>query len=183
MTDKKKLSLDFKNPNNWPSKIILYTVAMTKDISYQNLMNQETFTLTEENNNVFITGPIKKFDDCCGLLHDWLKKQAEEHLTPWMDKLSKQYQMPYQKLSFRGQKSLWGSCSANQDISLNYKLLFLPARLVRYVLIHELCHTKVMGHSKDFWIEVDRYEPDYRRLRKELKHTDQYLPSWVSKFL
>ena len=41
--------------------------------------------------------------------------------------------------------------------------------VIDYVLIHELCHTKVKNHSKNFWKEVEKYCPNYKELRKKLK--------------
>ena len=46
------------------------------------------------------------------------------------------------------------SCSTRGTISLNYKLLFLPRPLVRYVLLHELCHTRQSNHAVAFWALV-----------------------------
>jgi YgjP-like, metallopeptidase domain len=54
-------------------------------------------------------------------------------------------------LLVKSQRTRWASCSAKKNLSLNTKLLFLSPDLVRYVLIHELCHTVYMDHSKEFW--------------------------------
>ena len=41
--------------------------------------------------------------------------------------------------------------------------------LIDYVLIHELCHTKIKNHSNLFWSEVEKYCPDWKLKRKRLK--------------
>ena len=37
------------------------------------------------------------------------------------------------------------------------------------VIIHELAHLREMNHSARFWAIVERYCPNYRQLREELK--------------
>ena len=73
------------------------------------------------------------------------------------------------KVGFRDFKSRWGSCDASGKILLNWRLTMLPERLAEYVVIHELSHLRFMDHSAAFWKEVERFCPDYRSRRKELK--------------
>ncbi len=176
-------AIDYRQQESWPKKIVLYALALSWDVECRGDSESTEAALHEEGSTVILSGPIHHFKESAPLWHSWLQKQAQQYIAPWIQKLSRDIEMPYEKLSFRGQKTRWGSCSANKDISLNYKLLFLPARLVRYVLIHELCHTQVLDHSRQFWEKVLHHEPDYRRLRVELKRADQYLPEWVLKFL
>ena len=48
------------------------------------------------------------------------------------------------------------------------RLLFVPDRIVDYVVIHELAHRRFMNHSKAFWKEVEKYMPDYKEQKKLL---------------
>ena len=73
------------------------------------------------------------------------------------------------KFSFRKAKSRWGSCSYKNSISLNSRLLMLPQRLSDYVIVHELAHIVHKNHSKDFWALVEKFYPEYKEARKELK--------------
>ena len=109
----------------------------------------------------------------------WLKRKAEVHITPLIQDLSKLTQLSYRKVTFRGQKTRWGSCSPNGTISLNYCLLFLPHEYVRYVLLHELCHLQEMNHSSAFWSLVKQYQPNYKRLDKKINDYWVNLPDWL----
>jgi predicted metal-dependent hydrolase len=63
----------------------------------------------------------------------------------------------------------WGSCSPKGVIMLNTALLFLPASLIRYVIIHELAHRKQANHSAAYWREVESMMPNYEKPYKELQ--------------
>lgn len=73
------------------------------------------------------------------------------------------------KISLRDQRSRWGSCSSDGNISLSNRLLFLPERLLEYVVLHELCHLREMNHSARFWSLVEKFMLDYQERRRELK--------------
>ncbi|PHQ79840.1 MAG: hypothetical protein COB66_06025 [Coxiella sp. (in: Bacteria)] len=114
-------------------------------------------------------GRIKDFRCCEVVFHAWLKKQAEEHLIPMLDRKSKKTKLVYRHVAIRHQSTRWASCSELGDIKLNMEMLFLPAELTRYLLIHELCHLKVFDHSKRFWKLVEKFDPNYERKRRRLR--------------
>lgn len=63
----------------------------------------------------------------------------------------------------------WGSYSSTGELKLNYKVVILPQNLVDYVIVHELCHIRHMNHKPQFWREVERFYPDYKKARNEMK--------------
>lgn len=73
------------------------------------------------------------------------------------------------KVRIRDIKYAWGSCSANKNITISYKLIRYSRQAIRYVILHELCHIKYMNHSKDFWNLVATYMPNYKEVKKEYK--------------
>jgi len=113
------------------------------------------------------------------LLRYWLKIYAKEYLPDLLKKTAADMRIDYRAVSVRLQKSRWGSCSMRGNISLNAKLLLLPPEVVRYVLVHELAHLKHMNHSAAFWHYVEKFEPDYREKRSELRRLSMGLPVWV----
>ena len=115
------------------------------------------------------------------LLQTWLKRQAVEILNPLVAKLSEETGLLYSGLTVRNQKTRWGSCSSRQRININRNLLFLSPDLVRYLIIHELCHTKHMNHSNKFWSLVGQFEPRYRELDRALNKAHNYIPLWALK--
>ena len=79
------------------------------------------------------------------------------------------YNLKYNRVSIKNQKTCWGSCSGKNNLNFNYKIIFLPQPLMDYVIIHELCHLKEMNHSRAFWGHVAKTVPDHKEKRRHLR--------------
>jgi predicted metal-dependent hydrolase len=108
-----------------------------------------------------------------------LKQRAVDRLAPRFRALAGQQGLDHGRLTWRNQKSRWGSCSVNGDISLNVRLMFLPPELVDYVFVHELAHLEHPDHSRRFWNAVEAMLPGAQRRRRELRQVDGLLPEWI----
>ncbi len=97
------------------------------------------------------------------------REEAVSRLNARLKGLAAKIGFKYNKVSFRDQKTLWGSCSPSGGISLNVKLARLPVELIDYVILHELVHTRIRNHGRSFWVVLDRLLGDARRLDKRLK--------------
>jgi predicted metal-dependent hydrolase len=113
------------------------------------------------------------------LLKRWLVRKAEQQLVPWLERTSDEVGLPFAGATIRCQKSRWGSCSAQRGINLNVNLLFLPPQMVRYLFIHELCHTRHLNHSSRYWSLVESKEPAYRELDAALRKANHLIPLWA----
>lgn len=112
------------------------------------------------------------------LLRGWVRNKAINVLSPRLEALARQFGFTYQRISVRSQKSRWGSCSTRGTISLNDQLIFLPPETVDYLLIHELCHTRHMNHSRAFWRLVAQCCPDFRAQETILGQGKERVPLW-----
>ena len=72
------------------------------------------------------------------------------------------------KISIRNQKTRWGSCSANHNISLNMRIAQLPPELMDYIILHELVHTRIRNHSVQFWEELGKLIRHPKQIDREL---------------
>ena len=114
-------------------------------------------------------------------LQEWVQYRAEKSLLPWIESIANQRGLKLKKVRIKNQATRWGSCSANGNINLNRNLLFMPHHIVDYVLHHELNHINHLNHSEKFWDSLSKILPDYKNLKRELKHLEiSAVPSWAS---
>ena len=100
-----------------------------------------------------------------------LRKNAKLVLPPRLHALSERYGLPFRQVRINSSSGRWGSCSIRKDINLSYHLLLLPGRLIDYVLLHELAHTRVMSHGAEFWALLDSLtDGRAEALRRELRN-------------
>ena len=103
-----------------------------------------------------------------------VKKQIIKEMMPRIkekvDMHNAYFNAKIRKIRINDNLTLWGTCSAdNSVISLNFRLLFMPERVLDYVIVHELAHTKYRSHGKRFWGLVSKVIPDQLEQRKWLR--------------
>lgn len=98
------------------------------------------------------------------------KECASTHISPRVEYFSEIMDFPYSEIKFRKMKSRWGSCSSKKVLTFNTELIKIKKELIDYVVVHELAHLKHMNHSRAFHDLVDKYLPESKNYRKELKN-------------
>lgn len=176
--DKQVQQLGLNRPLTLPESIDLPMIGESWTVTYRQSNNQH-YRLTQRDNHIVITGPDKCTDTCQKKLQQWLRQQAKQHLAQRLEQLGRESGLHYNCLTVRTQRTRWGSCSMNGNISLNDRLLLLPSELADYVMLHELCHTRHMNHSRQFWQLLENYLPEYRQLEKQLRQARLLLPAWI----
>jgi len=104
------------------------------------------------------------FKEIKKLHEDWLYSKAEIIFKEKINILSKMMGIKPNKVVIKNLKNRWASLTKNNDINLNVNLIKAPPEIIDYIIIHELCHFKIKGHSYNFWNLIRRYVPDYPKL-------------------
>ena len=144
--------------------------------------------VTEDRTNAVLSGcgerlalRVPSRDQAAGFetLRKWLLGQGRRHLRPWLNAEAQRIGVRPNRVQIRTQRTRWGSCSEHGNISLNAALLLLSKPLVRYLLVHELCHLRHLDHSRRYWRLVEQYDPDYRRHDAALAKAWADIPVWA----
>ncbi len=104
-----------------------------------------------------------------------LRTLAEHELEPRLREFAGRLGLAVERVIVRDQRTRWGSCSRQGNISLNWRLVQMPPFVSDYILMHELVHLRHANHSRGFWREVARVYPDFREAEAWLRKTGESL--------
>ena len=96
------------------------------------------------------------------VLESWYRRAARAEIEPRVDAACSLAGTTYSRVTIRGQRTRWGSCSPTGALSFNWRLLLAPEPVLEYVVWHEVCHLEAMDHSARFWTMLQRRCPGYR---------------------
>jgi predicted metal-dependent hydrolase len=102
-------------------------------------------------------------------LEKWYREQASTEIARKVENISQVMGLSYNKVTLKGQRTLWGSCSRKHNLNFNWRLMMTPEPVIEYVVVHELAHLKEMNHSPRFWKIVEKHCPAWRERRKWLR--------------
>ncbi len=161
------------------SIITLPAVNMQVIVRYLPEPDTKSVRYRQANGMLTLSGHTGSEKHCIDALRRWLSGVARKQFELELRSLSRLTETPFERMHIRMQRTCWGSRSSSGTISLNLCLLFLDPELLRYLMIHELCHCRHMNHSKRFWRRVSRFEPGYRKLDKKLGESWRDVPAWL----
>jgi hypothetical protein len=108
-------------------------------------------------------------------LECWYKARALEHISQRVEHYAQISDLKYRSIRINNATTRWGSCGHKDTLSFTWRLVMAPARVVDYVVIHELMHLKQKNHSHKFWTEVAKMMPDYKQDERWLKQNGHLL--------
>lgn len=140
-----------------------YLLGNEINIVYCNIFKKPKF----EDNRLFIKDDKAK--------EKWYLEYAKDIFQERLDYIYSLFKekIPYPKLKIRTMKTRWGVCNRKDNsVTLNLELIKKDIKYLDYVIVHELSHFVHFDHSKNFWLEVCKYSPNYKELRKGLRSYD-----------
>lgn len=118
---------------------------------------------------------VKRRHEIQEALLRWYLETGIGIITEKVNFYSEKIGVEYSRIDLKKVSSIWGSCSATNNLSFNRKLIMAPHAIVDYVVIHEVCHMVHRNHSSRFWALVSRFDPEFREHREWLRKNHQLL--------
>lgn len=160
-----------------PTSIALAATGNSWKVIYRVINDKESVAITETSTTLEVPQNAADAFWTATVLQEWLHQKALEYLPKHLNDVSTKLKLSYNTVSIKRQKTRWGSCSIRGNINLNRNLMLIPPEVVDYVLHHELAHLKVLSHSSNFWEELGRSLPQYKKCLALLKA--QKIPEWA----
>lgn len=124
------------------------------------------FNDTEIDNNKIYTKDNKSLNK---YLSKYIYNIYEERINYYYSLFEENIPIP--NLKIRKMTSRWGVCNIkNHNVTLNLELSKYNIECLNYVIVHELSHFIHPNHSKEFWLLVGKYYPNYKDIRKYLRN-------------
>lgn len=149
----------------YPLRIEYQPYHKVANIFIRNSVNEDG----NRESNLIITTPCTELSFVKKCLEEWYKKNARTVIANRVAYYASIMGVSYGRIAIRSQKSRWGSCSFEGNLNFNWHLIMMPSQVLDYVVIHELAHRIEMNHSKQFWLIVAKFCPDYLDRKKWLK--------------
>lgn len=116
-------------------------------------------------NEIVVPGAVARLSD---QMHVWLQQRAREEITPRVEDAAARLDRRPGRITIRDQRTRWGSCSTNGNLSFNWRLIMAPPAVLHYVVAHEVAHLVERGHGAPFWRVVETLAPEVRDARRWL---------------
>ena len=159
---RKKVLDKHENENGVPEFISIFGVRYP--VTYIR-SERENIYINEEDVevHVFDTEDPEKVKN---LVEKMYRKLAFEEISLLLPKWSKRMDLYPDEWKICKMKTMWGNCRPKtKTIHFSLNLAGKPREFIEYVIVHELAHLKENNHSKRFWNIVEKYIPDYKRIR------------------
>ena len=134
--------------------------------------------ITSTDNKIYLTSDtieILSKKNHSKMLLKWIKDEVKNKSNKVISDFSQKLNVQVSKVKISNSFSYWGSCNSKNEISINWRLIFCPQYVLRYIIAHELSHLIEFNHSNNFWNLVDGLIINRKDAQKWLKENENYM--------
>jgi len=107
----------------------------------------------------------RKLTDKPEAFRKWFMVKAEEKILPRVAIHAKNLGVIYKQAKIGDGKYRWGSCTPNDNVIFNWRLIKAPMFVIDYVVVHELTHLIESNHTPEFWNIVRAQAPTMEKAK------------------
>lgn len=138
------------------------------ELLIENDSNKIEIDFTESKFKITLPNHLNTQENLHQAFENYYRIKAQEKIEPILRKKSKSTGLIYSNIKFMKLEKRWGSCTPSNTIIINFHAIKLPYSLIEYLVVHELVHTKVKSHSKEFWAELSKYIVNWKELDSKM---------------
>ena len=109
------------------------------------------------------------------VLREWYVARANEKILPRVNRHARDLGVEFAAAKIVDNRYRWGSCTINDNVTFNWRLIKAPMFVIDYVIVHELAHLLENNHTPQFWNIVRTKSPTMEKARAWLKEYGQVL--------
>jgi predicted metal-dependent hydrolase len=109
------------------------------------------------------------------VLRDWYIARAKEKILARVEQHACELGVEYTAAKIVDNRYRWGSCTVNDTVNFNWRLIKAPMFVIDYVIVHELAHLIEANHTSRFWSIVRANTPTMEKAKAWLKEHGQFL--------
>ena len=109
------------------------------------------------------------------VLREWYIQRAEAKIIPRVKHHARVLGVAYSKVKIVDNLYRWGSCTVNNNVNFNWRLMKAPMFIIDYAIIHELAHLIEANHTTRFWNIIRAQAPTMEKAKAWLKENGQLL--------
>ena len=109
------------------------------------------------------------------VLRDWYVARAKEKILPRVERHARELGVEFAAAKIVDNRYRWGSCTVNNNVNFNWRLIKAPMFVIDYVIVHELAHLIESNHTPRFWNIVRANNPTMEKAKAWLKEHGQVL--------
>ena len=110
-----------------------------------------------------------------GVMRDWYITRARDKILPRVEHHARNLGVEFKQARIVDSRYRWGSCTLQDNVNFNWRLIKAPMFVIDYVIVHELAHLIEANHTPDFWNIVRTQAPTMNKARFWLKENGQIL--------
>lgn len=110
-----------------------------------------------------------------GAMREWYLSRANEEILPRVKRHALGLGVKFKRASIVDNRYRWGSCTIQDNVTFNWRLIKAPMFVIDYVIVHELAHLLEANHTPQFWNVVRTHVPRMDKARAWLNDNGQLL--------